>query len=155
MAEEGKLRGNRFAVFELDSNTPCIEVLLGHEAAHFDDIGLGNRPPRVKEGFGEITVIGRKEDATRRIVEAPYRVDSTRHVFQVFAHTETPLWISHGRDNAARLVKDQVNEILGHDSLAIDFDPIAPWVRSHAELGSHLTVDPHAPGSNELFGVAA
>jgi hypothetical protein len=155
MTEEGHFRWERLAVFELDAGAPCIEVLLGHEAARLDNVRLGDRAPGMKKGFGKIAVIGRQQHATRGVVEAAHRVDSPRRVFQVIAHAETPFGIRHRRHDAPRLVKDQVDEILGDNSFAVDLNPVSPGISSYAKLGSQLAVDPHSPGGDELFGVAA
>jgi hypothetical protein len=155
VTEEGHLRWERLAVFELDAGTPCVEVLLGHESARLNDIRLGDRAPGMKKGFGKVAVIGRQQHATRGVVEAAHRVDSSHCILQVIAHAKTPLRIRHRRDDAPRLVKDQVDEVLGYNSFAVDLNSVSPGVGSHAQLGSKLAIDPHSAGGDELFGVAA
>jgi hypothetical protein len=155
VTEEGDFRRERLAIFEVDPGTPRIEVLLGHEAARLDDVRLGDRAPGMKKGFGKVAIIGRQQHATRGVVEAAHRVDSPHCVLQVIAHAKTPFRIRHRRDDAPRLVKDQVDEILGHDSFAVDLNSVSPGVGSYAQLGSKLAIDPHSTGGDELFGVAA
>jgi len=154
VAQESDLGREALAVFEIDARAPCCQVLVRHEAAYLDDVRLRYGAPRVQQSFREVAVVGGEQDAARRVIEAPYGIDPTWSVFQVVTYGKTPFRIGHRRDHPSGLMENQVDEILGEDAFSVDLDPIAARIRTHPQLGRHATVDPYAPGGDELLGVA-
>jgi len=155
VADQPGAGGEGGAVVELDTLAPAIEVLVRHQALDLDHVCLGHGLLRVEQAVRERAVVRREQNAARGKVEAADRVHARPDAPEHLADGGATLGVAEGRDHVLGLVQHEVDEVVGHEPLAVDLDLVGARVGLGAQLGDDRTVHAHAPGEDEGFGGAA
>ncbi len=142
----------RLAVIEHDAAPPTVQVIGLHFAEDLDDVGLRHRAARMGKSLGKVPVVRCEEHTTRVEIETPDWVDACRDVRQELAYRRPSLWVIHRRDDAPRLVKKDVDGRLRHDAAPVDLHLALAWIDFCPEFRYDVSIDPDAPGRDELLG---
>ncbi len=154
VAQEVRFGGKRGAIFERDAVAPSIEVLLLHDAAHLDHVGLRDGALRVQEAVRELAVVGREQRPRGGEVEASDRKKTGSQGREHAGDGGPTFGVTQRGNDAARLVADHVHGLFGHHALAVELDLVGAGIGARPELGHHSSVHAHTPGRDDFFGGA-
>jgi hypothetical protein len=140
-----------------DAFAPPVYVCRLHLSLHFDHVGFGDGTSWMQKSLRELAIVRREEHSARIEIQSAHREHTPRGTGQKLSHGRASFGITHRRDNAARLVQNQVDErrSLPLDALAVDLDVADPRVDFGPELGNQPTVHAHPPAGNEGLGHSA
>ena len=150
--ERADLRGRRAAVVEVDALGQLPERLWTRLALHLDVVDLVHLVARVREAMCQLSVVREQERAGRVRVEAADGHQPRRMVDEV-DDGRASLRVARRRDDAGRLVQEDVGELLRRDAAPVDLDHI-PSPNEVVQLAA-ASVDRDAPGLDQLVGAAA
>jgi hypothetical protein len=142
-------RGRGRPVFELDALGEPAQRRVADRTLHLDLVDLLDAVARVGEPVREEPVVRQEQEPGRVGVEAADRHDArlTRHEVD---DRRPALRVASRRDDAGRLVEQEVRERLPLDLHAVDGDDVS-GADDRAEL-ARPAVHRHPPGPDELVG---
>jgi hypothetical protein len=151
-AEAANPGGRRDAVVELDAVRETRERSLVRLALDLGLVDLVHLVARVHEPVRKPSVVRKEKNPGRVRVEAPNRHDAPL-VADETDHGRPALGIARRRDDAGRLVQEDVRERLRRDLGAVHLDHVLP-LHEGGEPGN-FTVHRDTPGAYELLCSAA
>ena len=150
--EASDLRGGGHAVVELHPLGEPGQGLVVGLALDLCLVDLVHLVARVHEPVRERPVVREQEDAGRVRVEPTHRHDAP--LMGDEAHDGRPsLRVAGGRDDARRLVQEDVRERLRGDLGAVDLDAVCAL--HERRQARHLAVHGHAACADQLLGATA
>lgn len=134
--------------------TKPLELVLGGALVGENQILLVDPVTGVHDPVGEIAVIGEQHQALGGAVQPTDRIDALADIDQVHHGPAIPL-VTHGGDEAGRLVEQDVARWLRSQDLSVHANLIARREYPGAKLRDDRSVHPDLPGSDHLLGAAA
>lgn len=153
-AENANLFRNDPLAFDHETIAHILQCSFGRPGSRQNVIFLGQAVFRMHDPVGEITVVGEQQQSFGVAVEPSHGIDAFGHVDETH-HRPPVALILDGRDEAARLVEQEVARPLAFDRVAIDENDRVVWISFRAELGDDLAVDADAAGGDQFLGGAS